>query len=330
MAEAPKEGSDPLWSVIGFIIIATLLMSWLSNFPFFNDGSLSNLNKDNFSISRLFPQGEIAVGKKVINKSLNEIRQQVGGSVIGTQAKRVVGTIVEGPVERFGRTWWRVDYEKAPDGWVEGNSITGNIGLFRAFNILPILYDYFIKPVGTGLTIIGAIILIIIHFMMRGANEHEAKLQAVRRERALAYYKPELLQSEQAVVDAGEVPDNLPTGDISEVPAFNQDAGVKNERWEGVVKLMNSYNENDWKQAIIEADTILENMVDRMGYDGETIGDKMKKIEPSDFVTLDSAWEAHRVRNKIAHSGSMFKLTKDEAERVIGLYKKVFQEFYYI
>ncbi len=67
-----------------------------------------------------------------------------------------------------------------------------------------------------------------------------------------------------------------------------------------------------------------------MGYKGMTIGDKLKTIESSDFTNLDNAWEAHRTRNMIAHEGSDFQLNQNEAKRIIGLYEKVFKEFYFI
>ncbi|MDP6571846.1 MAG: hypothetical protein QF747_03360, partial [Patescibacteria group bacterium] len=85
-----------------------------------------------------------------------------------------------------------------------------------------------------------------------------------------------------------------------------------------------SDNQNDWRLAIIEADTILDDMVTTMGYKGEGIGEKLKQIEKSDFNTLDQAWDAHKVRNTIAHGGSNYVLTQREARRVIGLYKQVF------
>jgi len=104
----------------------------------------------------------------------------------------------------------------------------------------------------------------------------------------------------------------------------------RDERWSNVLKHVNSESPNDWRQAIIEADSILEDMVFRSGYPGETLGEKMRGIEKSDFRTIEEAWEAHKVRNRIAHDGSQFALSKREALRVIDLYKKVFEEFYYI
>ena len=67
-----------------------------------------------------------------------------------------------------------------------------------------------------------------------------------------------------------------------------------------------------------------------MGYRGESIGEQLKGVEKSDFTTIDDAWEAHKVRNLIAHEGANFLLSDREAKRVIGLYKNVFQEFHFI
>jgi hypothetical protein len=87
---------------------------------------------------------------------------------------------------------------------------------------------------------------------------------------------------------------------------------------------------SDWKFAIIEADIMLDEMLTTMGYKGDTVGEKLKQVERSDFSTVEKAWEAHKVRNQIAHEGSAFSITKPEAVRVIELYKDVFEEFFII
>ena len=92
----------------------------------------------------------------------------------------------------------------------------------------------------------------------------------------------------------------------------------------------NSSRESDWRLAVLEADVLLDEMVTGMGYHGDSLGEKLKAIEPSDFTTLDKAWEAHAVRNKIAHEGAAFTLTEREAKRVVGLYEEVFREFKFI
>lgn len=105
---------------------------------------------------------------------------------------------------------------------------------------------------------------------------------------------------------------------------------VLNKKWQEVQAHINSPNPSDWRLAILEADIMLGEILEKMGYQGDSIGDKLKGIEKSDFLTLDDAWEAHRVRNQVAHEGSDFQLNDRDAKRIIGLYQKVFSEFYYI
>jgi len=102
---------------------------------------------------------------------------------------------------------------------------------------------------------------------------------------------------------------------------------AKNEKWEKVMKYLNSDNVSDWRLAIIEADVMLEEMLRRAGYTGESIGEMLKSVDKSDFLTLDDAWEAHKIRNVIAHSGADFQLSEREARRTVSLFEKVLKEF---
>ncbi len=111
---------------------------------------------------------------------------------------------------------------------------------------------------------------------------------------------------------------------------MNKGDGKKNERWEGVLNHLFSENSGDWKLAIIEADSMLEALMDQMGYKGENLGEKLKAVDRVRFRSIDDAWEAHIVRNRIAHEGLQFELTQREAKRVIALYEQVFREFGYI
>ena len=108
------------------------------------------------------------------------------------------------------------------------------------------------------------------------------------------------------------------------------DTRKRNERWQKVLDYLNSPSEPEWRLAILEADNILGELLFKMGYHGDTIGEKLKGVEISDFITLSQAWEAHKVRNQIAHEGVNFIFTKREAQRIIDLYRKVFEEFHYI
>ena len=101
----------------------------------------------------------------------------------------------------------------------------------------------------------------------------------------------------------------------------------KNEKWDKVVNLSNSNNPSDWRQAIIEADVMLDELLRTLGYSGESVGEMLKSVDKNDFNSLEDAWQAHKTRNAIAHSGSNFQLTEHETRRVISLFENVFREF---
>jgi hypothetical protein len=98
-------------------------------------------------------------------------------------------------------------------------------------------------------------------------------------------------------------------------------------RWASIQEHMKSDNPAEWRLAIIEADTILDDITRRMGYPGDTLGERLKQIEPSDFFTLQRAWEGHKVRNRIAHEGLAFQLPYKDAVTAIAHFEAVFKEF---
>ncbi len=101
-------------------------------------------------------------------------------------------------------------------------------------------------------------------------------------------------------------------------------------RWQRVLEQSTSTRPEDWRLAILEADIMLNELLDVQGYKGETMGDKMKRVDRSKFNSIDQAWEAHLVRNKIAHEGTGHEMTAREARRVIALYERVFKEFHFV
>lgn len=104
----------------------------------------------------------------------------------------------------------------------------------------------------------------------------------------------------------------------------------ENSRWVHVQELIRSNNPTDWRMAVLEADTILEEMTLALSIPGETLGERLKNVEPSDFLTVQKAWEAHKVRNQIAHQGSEFALDHRKAIATVKLFEEVFHEFKYI
>ena len=118
--------------------------------------------------------------------------------------------------------------------------------------------------------------------------------------------------------------DLMAAGD--EAYAMKMSGGIKSDKFTELKEHLNSENPNDWKLAIIEADIILDDTLKRQGYAGPTLGDRLKSVSPSALSSIDDAWQAHKVRNQIAHAGADFVLTQKIARETIVQYERVFQE----
>lgn len=105
---------------------------------------------------------------------------------------------------------------------------------------------------------------------------------------------------------------------------------VEHSRWQYITELIESGQESDWRNAIIESDIMLDELLSRLGYQGDSVGEKLKSANPTQFHTLNNAWEAHKVRNEIAHSGSQYQLSEHIAHRTIANYELVFKEHHEI
>ena len=106
--------------------------------------------------------------------------------------------------------------------------------------------------------------------------------------------------------------------------------GSKNEHWGVVLTYLFSQHKSDWKLAIIEADSMLEALLEQLGFVGENMGVRLRSVDQSRFRYLPLAWEAHTVRNRIAHEGSAFVISHHEAKRVVGMYEQIFRLYGYI
>lgn len=97
-------------------------------------------------------------------------------------------------------------------------------------------------------------------------------------------------------------------------------------RWAHVQSLIESPHMRDWREAIMEADIMLEDALAERGYAGESIGERLKNLTVSNLGSLDDAWEAHKVRNRIAHEGVAYTIDDHLAYRTIKKYERVFKE----
>lgn len=99
-----------------------------------------------------------------------------------------------------------------------------------------------------------------------------------------------------------------------------------NPRWKYILTLVESPNESDWRVAIIESDTLLEEAFRERGLVGNTMSELLEEAKMNGYTSIQNAWDAHLIRNKIAHEGMNYPITQVEIRRVMNLYQNVFED----
>ncbi len=100
----------------------------------------------------------------------------------------------------------------------------------------------------------------------------------------------------------------------------------ENPRWHHILSLTESGNESDWRVAIMEADSLMEESLKEKGIPGSTVAELLEAARSDGYSHIQSAWDAHLIRNQIAHQGSEFPLSQVEARRVIKMFQNFFDD----
>jgi hypothetical protein len=96
------------------------------------------------------------------------------------------------------------------------------------------------------------------------------------------------------------------------------------DSWKRIQEQFYRGGENDLKVAILEADKLLNDSLREAGVMGIQLGDRLKKTTAEQVPNLNELWQAHKLRNQIAHEQN-FKLKRDLAERALGIYEEAFK-----
>jgi len=112
------------------------------------------------------------------------------------------------------------------------------------------------------------------------------------------------------------------TIDASELLKFSSSGANKSEKqWQLLKKKMESSSESEWKLAITEAESLLDETLKRAGILGESFGEKIQNIKPDQLKNIADVREVHEIRNQIVHNPD-YILKLDEAKRLLEVYEK--------
>jgi hypothetical protein len=119
----------------------------------------------------------------------------------------------------------------------------------------------------------------------------------------------------------------ITSGIIQDVKTTNiqQDDGPTRARWDEILRHGDSTKEAEWKFAIIEADKLMDDTLRKAGFPGVTMGERLMSIPEGQLQSLQLIWEAHKIRNRLAHDSNYF-LRHAEAKKAIQLYGRALEE----
>lgn len=103
--------------------------------------------------------------------------------------------------------------------------------------------------------------------------------------------------------------------------------GVKKfaKQWTKIIGRLETGLEAEYKLSVIEADSLLDEILERTGYKGETLEEKLKPITQMIISNLEEVKEVHKIRNNIVHDPD-YKLSLDEAKKNLSIYEKALRD----
>jgi hypothetical protein len=97
-------------------------------------------------------------------------------------------------------------------------------------------------------------------------------------------------------------------------------------RW-AVIQTMAAGSGNDLREAVSEADKLLDQALKQSGLSGDTMGDRLKSARArfSDRSINDGAWRAHKLRNALVHEVG-FDLIPSQAREAIRDFERALRD----
>ncbi len=110
-------------------------------------------------------------------------------------------------------------------------------------------------------------------------------------------------------------PDQASVLPLAELKAYWQQLGMR----------LNMQDEAQWKLAIIEADNFFDHVLTLLGYQGESMGERLQKVLPEHLPSINDVWRVHKVRNSLVHDAT-FRLSYNQARDVYDTYERALKQ----
>lgn len=97
--------------------------------------------------------------------------------------------------------------------------------------------------------------------------------------------------------------------------------GKMEKKWDKVKERLKTGSVSQYKVAILEADSIVDDIIGRIGHGGGNMTEKLEQLKAGQLDYQEELLEVHQIRNKIVHDEN-FIVDRELAEKTVGVYEK--------
>ncbi len=116
---------------------------------------------------------------------------------------------------------------------------------------------------------------------------------------------------------------------IKDILEFTQSSPYKDikipKNWNKLTKKAASEDSSERKLAIIEADEMLGEVLNKMGYEGDSLKESLEKVEEEIIPNKRDLIAMHEKRNKLLHDPN-FEPPKEETREIMNVYQETLED----
>lgn len=95
-------------------------------------------------------------------------------------------------------------------------------------------------------------------------------------------------------------------------------------RWLAIEQSLQRDNEPSYHLAVLNADKLVDQALKDKGFKGQTMGDRLKDAKTA-LAHRNDVWEAHKLRNKIAHEPDV-RVSYEQARHALNGFKHTLKD----
>ena len=95
--------------------------------------------------------------------------------------------------------------------------------------------------------------------------------------------------------------------------------------WTKITKRLDTGLESEYKLAVTEADNMLDEVLKRVGYAGETLEERLNQLTSTILPNLEQVREARLIRNDVVRNPD-YRLSLDQTRKTLEVYEQALRD----